>query len=118
VDADNQENSGSAAAEALLASGKKFDGVFAASDLIAIGAIRALQQAGLDVPGDVSVVGFDDIPAASYVNPGLTTVHQDTARAGQLLVLNLIKLIEGEPVESSLLPPQLIVRQSCGATTA
>ena len=118
VDADNQESSGSAAAAALLKTGKQVDGIFAASDLIAIGAIRALQNAGLDVPHNVSVVGFDDIPAASYVNPGLTTVHQDTARAGELLVTNLIKLIGGERVESSLLPPTLVVRQSCGATAA
>ncbi|MGH8193657.1 MAG: LacI family DNA-binding transcriptional regulator [Woeseiaceae bacterium] len=113
VDADNQENSGHAAA-ALLLAGREFDGIFAASDLIAIGAMRSLQEAGLHVPGDVSVVGFDDIPAASYVNPGLTTVHQDTVRAGEMLVKNLIKLIEGEPVESLLLPPKLVVRQSCG----
>lgn len=115
ADADNQENSGFAAAADLLARGRDFDGIFAASDLIAIGAIRCLQEAGLNVPGDVSVVGFDDIPAASYVNPGLTTVHQDTVRAGELLVTNLIRLIAGEPVESSLLPPKLVVRQSCGA---
>lgn len=114
VDADNQENSGHAAAKALLATGKEYDGIFAASDLIAIGAMRSLQEAGLHVPRDVSVVGFDDIPAASYVNPGLTTVHQDTVRAGEMLVKNLIKLIEGEPVESLLLPPKLVVRQSCG----
>jgi DNA-binding LacI/PurR family transcriptional regulator len=115
VDADNQENSGHAAAAALLAAGKEFDGIFAASDLIAIGAMRSLEEAGRHVPRDVSVVGFDDIPAASYVNPGLTTVHQDTVKAGELLVGNLVKLIEGTAVESSLLPPKLIVRQSCGA---
>jgi DNA-binding LacI/PurR family transcriptional regulator len=115
TDADNQENSGFKAAAELLSTGKKFDGIFAASDLIAIGAIRCLEEAGFGVPADVSVVGFDDIPAASYVKPGLTTVHQDTVRAGELLVTNLIKLIEGEPVESSLLPPKLVVRQSCGA---
>jgi DNA-binding LacI/PurR family transcriptional regulator len=116
VDADNQESSGQAAAAALLAAGRQFDGIFAASDLIAIGAMRSLQQAGMHVPRDVSVVGFDDIPAASYVNPGLTTVHQDTVKAGEMLVGNLVKLIEGKTVESSLLPPKLIVRQSCGAS--
>lgn len=117
VDADNQENSGFSAAGRLLETGKAFDGIFAASDLIAIGAIRRLQGAGRNVPGDVGVVGFDDIPAASYVNPGLTTVHQDTVRAGELLVSNLLRLIAGEPVESSLLPPKLVVRQSCGTGT-
>lgn len=115
IDADSQETSGFAAASALLATGRHFDGIFAASDLIAIGAMCCLQEAGLKVPADVSVVGFDDIPAASYVTPGLTTVHQDTKRAGELLVGNLIKAIAGEPVESSLLPPTLVVRQSCGA---
>jgi DNA-binding LacI/PurR family transcriptional regulator len=116
ADADNQENSGHAAVAALLAAGKQFDGIFAASDLIAIGAMRGLLEAGRRVPRDVSVVGFDDIPAAAYVNPGLTTVHQDTVRAGELLVANVIKLIAGERVESSLLPPKLVVRQSCGAS--
>lgn len=116
VDADNQESSGFRAADRLLATGRDFDGIFAASDLIAIGALRRLQSAGRSVPGDVALVGFDDIPAAAYVNPGLTTVHQDTVRAGELLVGNLIKLIEGEPVASSLLAPKLVVRESCGAT--
>jgi DNA-binding LacI/PurR family transcriptional regulator len=115
VDADNQEQSGFRAAEKLLETGKPFDGIFAASDLIAIGALRRLQDEGLNVPRDVSVVGFDDIPAASYVNPGLTTVHQDTVRAGELLVANLLELIAGRPVESSLLPPKLVIRESCGA---
>lgn len=118
VDADNQENSGSLAATSLLESGRSFDGIFAASDLIAIGAMRCLQESGLRVPGDVGVVGFDDIPAASYVTPGLTTVHQDTVRAGELLVANLIRSIAGEQVESSLLPPKLVVRQSCGGRSA
>jgi DNA-binding LacI/PurR family transcriptional regulator len=117
IDADNQEQSGFSAAGRLLEAGKPFDGVFAASDLIAIGALRRLQSAGRSVPADVSVVGFDDIPAASYVNPGLSTVHQDTVLAGELLVANLLRLIAGEPVESSLLPPKLVVRESCGASS-
>lgn len=114
VDADNSEIDGAAAARRLLERGVDFDAVFAASDLIAIGAARALEAAGGDVPGEVSVVGFDDIPAASYVSPALTTVRQDTARASELLVRNLVKIIEGEPVESTLLAPSLVVRESCG----
>ena len=114
-DADNLEKAGYAAAERLLESGQKFDAIFAASDLIAIGAIAALMDHGLQVPRDVAVVGFDDIPAASYSNPLLTTMHQDTVEAGKTLVEQLIQLIEGQEVEDKLLVPELMIRASCGA---
>lgn len=112
VDADSQLQSGEAAIQQLLASGITFDAVFAASDLIAIGALRALRDAGQSVPGDVSVMGFDDIPAAAYARPAITTVRQDTARAGQLLVEKLVARIEERPVESELLPTELVLRES------
>lgn len=112
VDADNQEISGMNAINTLLENDKHFDAVFAASDLIAIGAIQALQKHNLQVPKDVSVIGFDDIPAASYMNPPLTTVRQDTRLAGRLLVEKLIQSIEGEPLDSELIPPTLIIRES------
>ena len=95
--------------------GVSFDAVFGASDLLAIGAIRALDETGRQVPQDVAVVGFDDIPAASYAHPPLSTVQQSTQVAGALLVDNLLKMIEGEKPESFLLPADLIVRHSCGA---
>lgn len=114
VDAETSPASGHAAGRKLLASGLPFDGIFAASDLIAIGVIRALMEAGLRVPEDVSVVGFDDILTASYYNPPLTTIRQDTRQAGELLVENLIKLIDGGAVESTLIPPSLVIRDSCG----
>jgi DNA-binding LacI/PurR family transcriptional regulator len=66
------------------------------------------------VPADVSVVGFDNIPAASYFNPSLTTVHQDTIAAGEQLVNQVIQMINGETPVSQLLEPTLIVRGSCG----
>jgi DNA-binding LacI/PurR family transcriptional regulator len=88
--------------------------VFAASDLIAIGAIGAFRDRGISVPGDVAVVGFDDIAMAAYFNPPLTTVQQDTQQAGAMLVDNVIRLIEGQTLESKLLEPRLIVRASCG----
>ena len=112
--ADNQESSGAAATTSLMDSGKPFDAIFTASDLIAIGAIKRLRQAGLKVPADVSVVGFDDIPAASYFNPSLTTVHQDTIAAGEQLVSQVISMIDGESPKSQLLEPTLIIRGSCG----
>lgn len=114
-DADNQETSGATAATALVDSGKPFDAIFTASDLIAIGAIKHLRSINLKVPADVAVVGFDNIPAASYFNPSLTTVHQDTIAAGEQLVDHVIQMIKGEAPESQLLEPTLIVRASCGA---
>jgi DNA-binding LacI/PurR family transcriptional regulator len=114
-DAGNLESAGHAAAIRLLDSGKCFDSVLAASDLIAVGAIRALTERGLRIPQDVAVVGFDDIPAASYVRPSLTTVRQDTIAAGRALVENVIRRIEGEDVTPKLLRPHLTIRESCGA---
>ncbi|MFY8273340.1 LacI family DNA-binding transcriptional regulator [Pseudoalteromonas sp. SSDWG2] len=108
------EESGYQATKSLLANNITFNALFAASDLIAIGAIRALQESGLRVPHDVSVVGFDDISVARYCTPPLSTVAQNTTLAGQMLVSNLLSLIADEEVDvqSAVLPPQLIVRQS------
>ncbi len=115
VDAITLEAAGHAAACELLARGAAFDAIVAASDLIAIGAQRALQEHQINVPGDVSVVGFDDIPAASLASPPLTTVMQDTRVAGEMLVDNLLRLVHKEPIRETVLPTRLIVRRSCGA---
>jgi DNA-binding LacI/PurR family transcriptional regulator len=113
-DADNQETSGFQAMARLLESGEEFDGVFAASDLIAIGAMKRMRKAGIGIPDDVSVVGFDDIPAATYFTPALTTVRQDTRKAAKALVKNLLAMIDGQPGKSRLLPMTLVIRGSCG----
>jgi DNA-binding LacI/PurR family transcriptional regulator len=115
VDAITTEESGAAAAQALLDGGEPFDAILAASDLIAIGAMRTLQAAGRGIGDDVAVVGFDDIPAAALANPPLTTVMQDARLAGRRLVETLIGRIRHEPVRPLLLPTRLIVRRSCGA---
>ena len=117
VDAlDSTEQVGSrGGAPALLRSGVAIDGVFAASDLIAIGATQCAGRSGLRVPEQVSVVGFDDMPMASYASIPLTTVQQDTKQAGEILVERLLQQIRGEPVESIMLPARVIVRRSCGA---
>lgn len=112
ADAETTEQAGYEAAELLLERGQKFDAVFGASDLIAIGALRALVERGLAVPGDVAVAGFDDIPVASFIYPSLTTVRQDTGKAGEVLVEQLVRMIDGESVESAMLPAQLKVRRS------
>ncbi|ACE83558.1 LacI family DNA-binding transcriptional regulator [Cellvibrio japonicus] len=114
VAAETSEEEGYKATLSLLQRRLKFDAVFGASDLIAIGAIKALEEAELHVPRDVAVMGFDDIPMASYTHPPLTTVRQDTLLAGELLVENLLRLVEGQKPESLLLPAKLVVRGSCG----
>ena len=100
---------------ALLESGKKFDAVFTGDDDSAIGALAALKEAGIDVPGEVSVIGFDDQRLAPFLNPPLTTVHAPTDQVGITAARQLLKLIRHEPVESEiLLPTELILRRSCG----
>ena len=96
----------------LLATGVAFDAVFAASDVIAIGAMRALSAAGRRVPEDVAVVGFDDIRLAEHAHPPLTTVRQELARGAVALVDTVIAAIRGDAADSTLLPPTLIVRAS------
>jgi DNA-binding LacI/PurR family transcriptional regulator len=115
VDAITSEQAGFDAAQKLIARGVPFDAIFAASDLIAIGAIRALEGNARTVPGDVAVVGFDDIPAASLAHPPLTTVQQDYRLAGETLVDALLSQIRNEQNRLAMLPAKLIVRKSCGA---
>ena len=115
VQAESSEVSGMRAVETLLERGVDFDSIVCASDLIAIGAIERLRKQGLNVPEQVAVVGFDDIHAAAYFNPSLTTVRQDTRAAGEMLVTHLMSMINGEEVTSELLSPTLVIRSSCGA---
>jgi DNA-binding LacI/PurR family transcriptional regulator len=106
--------SAEASVDALLASGVQFDGIVAASDMIALGAIRALNRVGMQVPKDVSVVGYDDVPFARYNRPALTTISQDTAQAGRLLVSKLLNANGRLEIRSERVPTNLIVRESCG----
>jgi alanine racemase len=114
VSAISTESSGYYAAMALIDTGAQFDAIFAASDLIAIGAIRALKEKGISVPEQVAVVGYDDIPVASFANPPLTTIKQNTQLAGEILVDSVLKLIRGIDVSAQLIPTTLVVRSSCG----
>jgi DNA-binding LacI/PurR family transcriptional regulator len=115
ADAITTEEAGARATHALIGAGEAFDAIVAASDLIAIGAMRALQDRDLKVPHDIAVTGFDDIPAAASTRPPLTTVVQDTTRAGQLLVDAVRAQLEGLPAPGAMLTTRLVVRRSCGA---
>jgi len=112
IDAAPTEEAGRAAALRLLDQSVPFDAIFATSDLVALGAMRALHEAGMHVPNDVSIVGFDDLAAARMAEPPLTTVAQDTRLAGEALVETLIAKIEERAPESLLLPVRLVVRSS------
>ncbi len=101
-----------AATRVLLEKGIRFDGIVAASDVIALGAIRVLQSSGKAVPKDVAVVGYDDIMIASLASPPLTTIRQDIQLAAQLLVERLLSIIKGAPLPSIEIPAILIERAS------
>jgi DNA-binding LacI/PurR family transcriptional regulator len=101
-----------AAISAYLAQGVPADGIVAASDIIAMNAIRALHDRGIEVPGQVSVVGYDDVSIAAHTSPPLTTVRQDLAGGAGLLVDLLFRRIAGETTASVELAPELIIRAS------
>ena len=86
--------------------------LFVANDQMAMGAIRALVESGRRVPGDVSVVGFDDIPEAAFAQPPLTTIRQDFAALGREAVRLVVGAIGGEALPSTLVPPRLVARES------
>ncbi|WP_324809482.1 LacI family DNA-binding transcriptional regulator [Sphingomonas sp. LY29] len=110
--AEASEESGRRAVEQMLADGLHFDAIFAINDLAAIGAMRALHEAGKRIPEDVAIVGFDDLAAARLSEPALTTVAQDTRRAGEALIETLVAKIEERAPDSVTLPVTLVVRQS------
>ncbi|MCY3834240.1 MAG: substrate-binding domain-containing protein [Chloroflexi bacterium] len=94
------------------------EAVFVSSDTMALGALRALREAGLRVPADIAVVSHDDLPPATQADPPLTTVRQPIAQSGQLAVERLAELIAAPPAtppKHIINPVELIVRASCGA---
>ena len=110
--ADFSEDGGAAAMARLLERHPDLDAVFAQSDNMAAGAIRTLRAAGRTVPGDVAVVGFDDLPIARNTDPALTTVHQPIQGLGREMAKMLIALMAGERPHPLLLPTRLVRRAS------
>jgi len=113
--ADFDPQSGFTCMQALLATGKKFTAAFVASDNVAMGAKSALREAGLRIPEDISIIGFDDIPWAQYSDPPLTTVRLPAQKLASEACLMLLDLMQGkEPKEQHLvLDTELVVRKSC-----
>lgn len=116
VEGDFTEAGGYYAMQQLLPN--KPDAVFAASDIMAIGAMRAIREAGLRVPEDIALVGFDDLPLATMPEPRLTTIRQPVYQFGVKAVEILLDLIENgiEPPRRIIMDTELIIRNSCGAS--
>jgi LacI family transcriptional regulator len=116
VAGDFWEPSGYTGMEQLLALEERPEVVFCASDTMALGAIRAAHAAGLRVPDDIAVVGFDDLSFAAMMEPALTTVHQDKPGLGAAACEALMRIIKGPTNEPPvvILPTELVVRESCG----
>jgi DNA-binding LacI/PurR family transcriptional regulator len=99
----------------ILSDGLEVDAIFSADDESASGAMMALREAGLRIPEDIAVVGFDDVQLASHLNPPLTTVRAPIKQVGTQAVEQLVQLINGEAAnELTLLPTEIIIRKSCG----
>ncbi len=107
--------SGYQATQRLLAAGRPFTAIFAQNDQMAVGAIRVLRESGFCVPDDVSVIGFDDIPLASYFDPPLTTLRQPMQESGRQAARLLVDTIQnpGHPPRQILLHARLVERASC-----
>jgi LacI family transcriptional regulator len=107
---------GYVATQKLLSAGEPFTAIFAFNDISAIGAIRALREAGLRTPEDVSVIGFDDVHAAAFHNPALTTIRQPLYQMGKLAAEQLLRRIADGPQshfpELVTVEPELVIRQS------
>ena len=110
------EPSGYSAMKQLIQAGNLPKAIFAASDLLALGAIRALKEHGLRIPEDVAIIGCDDIEACKYTSPKLTTIRQNKERLGVLAAHMLFDLINNQSEGGSfVVEPALVVRESCGS---
>ncbi|WP_433353580.1 LacI family DNA-binding transcriptional regulator [Microtetraspora malaysiensis] len=109
---DFTRESGAVAMRQLLRDDPDLDAVFVANDLMAVGALQSLRQAGRRVPDDVAVVGFDDIEAAKFTEPPLTTIRHPFTEQAAAMVKLLLGLFEGGPTDPVILPTELVVRES------
>ncbi len=118
IASDDSRAGGAAACRELLARKARVDAILADNDLVALGAMESLAAAGMRVPEDVSVVGFDDTPLAAVASPALTSVRQPTRRIGEIAFDALLALMAGRRVSSVRLATRLVVRDSTGPRRA
>jgi LacI family transcriptional regulator len=120
IEGDFTSESGEAAILQLLESGPEFDAVFAHNDFTAAGVLAGLRKAGRAVPGDVAVVGFDDIPLAAHTQPPLTTIRQPSREMGETAARLLLAQLGGapRPVGPLIVPTSLVIRESTQETVS
>ena len=112
-------DSGYRATQELLSLEERPTAIFAANDMMALGAIYAIQDAGLCIPEDIAIVGYDDRDFSAWIRPALTTIQMPSYEMGQSAARLLLKQFSGEELEDATqIPGKLIVRQSCGARNA
>ena len=116
IEGDFTEASGSAAAGRIVRDGMRADAIFAANDMMAIGAMMTLKQHGISVPGQVVVGGFDDVPLARLVTPSLTTVSIDIAALGARAVQRIVGRIDNDNDDDEAVVPRLVVRETTTTT--
>ncbi len=115
---DFTEEQGYAAAKEIIALAVRPTAIFASNDSMAIGAIGALREAGIKVPADIAVAGFDDIPISKYIRPPLSSVHVSIAELGEHAMQRLVMAIEKKNnyvKQHTALPASLVIRESCGS---
>lgn len=116
---DFMEESGYLAGRAILDGAARPDAVFASNDMMAVGCLYAFREAGLQVPGDIALAGFDDIPIARYITPALSTVSVrivDLGRSAMEQLAEILESPEGLPVTNQTLGCEIVVRESCGSS--
>jgi DNA-binding LacI/PurR family transcriptional regulator len=109
---DYSERSAERAVEELFARDPRIDALFSSSDMMAIAAMRSLKKKGLRIPGDVAVVGYDDLSLAALVTPALTTISQKIPQAGKLLARDLVAYLEQGIITTTTMQVELIIRES------
>jgi len=116
VSSDLTQAGGYQQTQALLDAAEPPTAIIACNDLMALGAMSAVQERGLKVGMDISITGFDDIALAEHSHPPLTTVRQPIEKIGEMVCEMLVNTIRNEPLECKqiILKPELVVRQSCG----
>ena len=111
---ENASNTAHHSVSKLIKAAEPFDALITSSDMLAISAIKAIQNSGLSIPEDVAVVGYDNITLAGYTHPTLTSIKQDRALAGRIMVEKLFELIEHGESSSATIPTELVIRESSG----
>jgi DNA-binding LacI/PurR family transcriptional regulator len=96
----------------ILAKGLFFDGIVSTSDMVALGALKALKERYINIPNDVGIIGFDDIAMAELFHPSLSTIKQDTKLAAKIMVEQLLKQFNGQATQSVVVVIELIKRKS------